>query len=78
MLTGPGKKGLTDQPAAGPSRQSSAKKGLGSSIKTPPARKRKKGPDLPLDLHTLQIAADSPVIVVSEFKNLLCQAESCF
>ena len=76
MRTGPGKKGLTDQPAAGPFRQSFVKKGAGSSIKTPPARKRKTGLILPLDLHTFQITADSPVIVVSEFKDLLCQAES--
>ena len=77
MLTGPGKKGLTDQPAAGPSRQSYAKKGAGLSIKMPPARKRKKGNAFLLDLHTLQITADSPVIIVSKFKDLLCQAEPC-
>jgi len=66
-----------DQPAAGPSRQSYAKKGAGSSIKTLPALKRKTGHSLLLNLHTLQIPTDSPVIIVSEFKDLLCQAEPC-
>ena len=75
MLTGPRKKDLTDQPAAGPSRQSYAKKSAGLSIKMPPARKRKKSNAFLLDLHTLQITADSPVIIVSKLKDLLCQAE---